>query len=192
MKVLDENGTSYLVGKVKDYTNANYVQKTTTIAGVDLQDNITASELRTALNVESGAQVNTIESVSVDGTALTPDANKNVNIDISGKLDKVTGTSSNSRLYGISTTGSQTNPLYSADIISNGIVARNTGGQIKVPATPTSNEHATSKQYVDGTIKDSTVTLTNDGETLGAFTLNQSSNETIDLGFTFGIARLDG
>lgn len=140
--------------------------------------------------IASGAQVNAIESVSVDGTALTPDANKNVNIDLTGKLDKVTGTSSNSRLYGISTTGVQTNPLYSADIISNGIVARNTNGQIKVPATPTANEHATSKQYVDGAIKDSTVTLTNDGETLGAFTLNQSANETIDLGFTFGIARL--
>ena len=61
-----------------------YVQKTTTIAGVDLQDNITASELRTAINVENGAQVNAMESVSAGGVALTPDANKNVDIPIAG------------------------------------------------------------------------------------------------------------
>ena len=57
-----------------------YVQKTTTIAGVDLEDNITKSELLTALNVEDGAQENVIESVKVNGSALTPDANKAVDV----------------------------------------------------------------------------------------------------------------
>ena len=37
------------------------------------------------------ADANTIETVKVDGSALTPDANKAVNIDLSGKVDKVTG-----------------------------------------------------------------------------------------------------
>lgn len=60
----------------------NYVQKTFTIAGIDLQDNITKSELQTALNVEDGAEVNTVESISAGGTALTPDANRNVNIPV--------------------------------------------------------------------------------------------------------------
>ena len=41
--------------------------------------------------IETGAEVNTIEEIQVDGTALTPDANKAVNIDLSGKVDKVTG-----------------------------------------------------------------------------------------------------
>lgn len=59
-----------------------FVKKTTTIAGVDLQDNITDSELRTALNVADGAQVNVIETVKVNGSALTPDANKAVNITV--------------------------------------------------------------------------------------------------------------
>ena len=62
----------------------DYVKKTTTIAGVDLQDDITASELREGLNVADGAQVNAIESISAGGTALTPDANKNVNIPYAG------------------------------------------------------------------------------------------------------------
>lgn len=57
-----------------------YVTKSTTIAGVDLQDNITKSELLTALNVEDGAQVNVLEGVKVNGSALTPDGNKAVDI----------------------------------------------------------------------------------------------------------------
>lgn len=59
-----------------------FVKKTTTIAGVDLQDNITKSELLTALNVEDGAEVNIIESVQVNGSALTPDANRAVNVTV--------------------------------------------------------------------------------------------------------------
>jgi len=57
-----------------------FVKKTTTIAGIDLQDNITKTELLTALNVQDGAQVNVIESVKVNGSALTPDANKAVDV----------------------------------------------------------------------------------------------------------------
>ena len=57
-----------------------FVKKTTTIAGVDLQDNITKSELLTALNVEDGAEVNIIESVKVNGSSLTPDANRAVDV----------------------------------------------------------------------------------------------------------------
>lgn len=42
---------------------STYVKKTLTIAGVDLQDNITKGELLTALNVADGAQVNVVENV---------------------------------------------------------------------------------------------------------------------------------
>lgn len=58
-----------------------YVKKTTTIAGVDLQDNITAEELRTALNVANGAQVNVLDGVNVNGTPLTI-TDKKVNITV--------------------------------------------------------------------------------------------------------------
>lgn len=40
--------------------------------------------------IAANAQANVIESVEVDGTALTP-SSKTVNIDLSGKVDKVTG-----------------------------------------------------------------------------------------------------
>jgi hypothetical protein len=85
--VMSDNAKEYI------YTNVTagwrevgdeteFVKKTTTIAGVDLQDNITKTELLTALNVEDGAEVNIIESVEVNGSALTPDANKAVNVTV--------------------------------------------------------------------------------------------------------------
>lgn len=60
--------------------NNNKVDKTTTIAGIDLQDNIAKNELLNALNVEDGSEKNTIDSISAGGTPLTIDANKNVDI----------------------------------------------------------------------------------------------------------------
>lgn len=98
---INSGATTTNIGQISTNTsnisslNSNKVDKTTTIAGVDLQDNITKSELLTALNVADGAQVNAIESIStVDGT-LTIDANKNVTIPKAGSsrygLIKVTG-----------------------------------------------------------------------------------------------------
>ena len=57
----------------------NKVDKTTTIAGVDLQDNITKSELQTALNVADGSQANVIEKIQKNGTDLEI-TSKTVNI----------------------------------------------------------------------------------------------------------------
>lgn len=62
---------------------SGYVPTSRTIAGVDLVDNITKSELLTALNVEDGAQVNKIEIVKVNGSTLTIDTTDNsVNITV--------------------------------------------------------------------------------------------------------------
>lgn len=49
---------------------------------VGLDNTLTDEQLAKINSVETGAQANVIESVSVDGTALTP-ADKNVNIDLS-------------------------------------------------------------------------------------------------------------
>lgn len=73
---LDANGNLADAG-VKE---ADFVKKTATIAGVDLADDITKEEMLTALNVADGAQVNILESVKVNGTAL----------DITGKAVDIT------------------------------------------------------------------------------------------------------
>lgn len=83
--VMSDNAKEYIYdgtawSEVGD--EAEFVKKTTTIAGVDLQDNITKTELLTALNVADGAQVNVVETVKVNGSALTPDANKAVNVTV--------------------------------------------------------------------------------------------------------------
>lgn len=72
------DGTSWR--EVGDETE--FVKKTTTIAGVDLEDNITKTELLTALNVADGAQVNVLEGVQVNSSDLTIDANKKVNVTV--------------------------------------------------------------------------------------------------------------
>lgn len=62
-----QSGTTYSWEKIgsTDIAISNYVPKTTTIAGVDLKDNITATELKTSLGLEN-----------VDNT---PDLQKTVN-----------------------------------------------------------------------------------------------------------------
>ena len=85
--VMADNAKEYIyqsstVGWKEVGDETEFVKKITTIAGVDLQDSITKTELLTALNVEDGAEVNDIASVKVNGTALTPDANKAVNVTV--------------------------------------------------------------------------------------------------------------
>lgn len=60
-------------------------------AGKGLSTNDYTSAEKTKLSgIAANAQVNVIETVKVNGTALTP-ASKAVNIDLSGKVDKVAG-----------------------------------------------------------------------------------------------------
>ena len=60
-----------------------YVQKTTTIAGIDLEDNITASELQTALSLGSAAYENT-NAFEAAGTTATAIAALDADVDASG------------------------------------------------------------------------------------------------------------
>lgn len=72
---------SYYDGKIKNWVKA--------LKATAEQDGImTKEDFSKLAGIASGAQVNVIESVKVDGTALTPDANKAVNIDLSGKAEK--------------------------------------------------------------------------------------------------------
>ena len=85
--VMSDNAKEYIyesstIGWKEVGDETEFVKKTTTIAGVDLEDNITKTELLTALNVEDGAEVNIVETVQVNSSALTPDANRAVNITI--------------------------------------------------------------------------------------------------------------
>lgn len=131
---VDENGVAIKAGDnvVKTETGwdnfggtvdlSNYVQK-------DGAKQLSTEDFTTAYKtklegIEADADVNIIESVKVDGTALTPDANKAVNIDLSGKVDKIAGkglstedytTAEKTKLGGVET-GAQVNIIEAVQV----------------------------------------------------------------------------
>ena len=76
------------------------VDTTRTIAGVDLVDNITDSELRNAINVADGAQANVIEKIQKNGSDLEI-TNKVVNITVPTQASDVNALPSSTK-YGAS------------------------------------------------------------------------------------------
>lgn len=72
----------------KTDATATYVPKTRTIAGVALGADITASALRTAINVEDGSEKNIIEAITIDGVAQNPDSNRSVALNLSNYAKK--------------------------------------------------------------------------------------------------------
>lgn len=61
---------------------SNYVPKTRKIGTIDLVDDITVAEMQTELEINPDAEENVLEGVQVNGTDLTVDANKKVNVTI--------------------------------------------------------------------------------------------------------------
>lgn len=78
---------------------------------------------------------------------------KYVDDNLNSKLDKVTTTSNNSRVYSIAIDGTQSTKVYTSNTDSYTLVERANGGQIKVPTTPKDDNNATSKSYVDTATK---------------------------------------
>ena len=122
------------------FTDDNYVHT---------DNNYTSAEKTKLGGIETGAQVNVLEGVQVNGTDLTI-ASKKVNIDLTGKVDKVSG---NNKVYGTDGSGNQTSyDLDNGTGYSGNVARRDTNGQVHVPQTPTANDHATSKKYVDDVV----------------------------------------
>lgn len=95
MKYLDENGLLYLVQKIKGWLN----NKVEVIPGKGLSENDLTNDLKikydTAVSkvnelTETGGAPNIIEIVKVNGTALTPDGDKAVNVTVPTKLSELT------------------------------------------------------------------------------------------------------
>lgn len=81
--------------KISDLTNdSNFVEDS---SYVHTDNNFTSTEKTKLSGIESGAQENNIDSITVNGTAQLPDANKNVNLNVPqityGTTDLTPGTS---------------------------------------------------------------------------------------------------
>lgn len=85
-----------------------------------------------------------VDDVKVDNVSIV--TNKIANIDLTGKVDK---SNTVSQVYATDANGDQSTLKYDVQASVNSIVQRTAGGQVIVNATPASNIHATSKQYVD-------------------------------------------
>jgi len=123
----DLGGTIDLSGYLtKSAASSTYVAK---VSGKGLSTNDYTTTEKTKLSgIETGAQVNVVESIKVDGTALTV-TDKAVNVDLSGKVDKVSGkglstndytASEKTKLAGIET-GAEVNIIESIKV--NGVAA---------------------------------------------------------------------
>lgn len=113
-----------------------------------INSGMTAADKTKLDGIESGAEVNTINSISVDNNTLTPDANKNVNIDLSGKLDKDTSTAGDARLYGINANGTQTTFIldYSNTASAGRVPRRSSSGALMI----NDNTYDNPGQFNDG------------------------------------------
>ena len=83
---------------------------------------------------------------------------------VSGKLDKITSTSTVSRVYAVRFDGVQTTYDISASIHPSILAFRDTDGSLKVP-TPTTDSQAVPKSYIDNKAEAWTFTL-DDGSTV--------------------------
>ncbi|MBR2554661.1 MAG: hypothetical protein IKE94_07375 [Aeriscardovia sp.] len=70
-------------------------------------------------------------------------------VDLSGYLEKVIGTTTYSQLYAKHADGGQVMFDVTASAVANAVVKRTAGAQVDVPNTPTATTNATSKDYVD-------------------------------------------
>lgn len=91
-KYLDDNGLLYFWQKITNKFVAKEV-------GKGLSSNDFTTEEKTKLSgIEAGAEVNTIETVKVNGSALTPDANRAVDITVAGTAANISYTNTTSGL----------------------------------------------------------------------------------------------
>ena len=81
--------------------------------GLSTEDYSTAEKTKLA-SIEAGAQVNVIESVKVDGTALAI-SNKAVDIDLTGKYSTISATQGNIILFGASGTVADSGVKFATD-----------------------------------------------------------------------------
>ena len=158
-KFLDENGLLYYDGKIKGRLNT----KVDKVTGKGLSTNDLTNELKQTYDetvskvdqiIAEGGEPNIIETVKVNGTALTPDAEKAVNIDLSGyaKTTDLPTKVSDLTNDGDGTTGSK--------FATEAYVNTNGGKIDKIKVNGT--EQTITNKAVDITVPTKTSDLTND------------------------------
>lgn len=105
-------------------------------------------------------------------------------IDLATKVDKVT--TSGVGLYGHSGATQTTYPL-SSQAIGNHVPLRDTNGQLKVPVTPTNNDDATSKQFVENSISSALTSFISYQGSLTVAQINALNTSTLKIGYFYNV-----
>lgn len=121
-----------------------------------------------------------------NGTAydlIFPEANGTIATQEYTNNGFVKKTQTTKTLYGKDESGNEASLLYGQNTTGSSIVQRDSSGNIEVPLTPTSSEHATSKEYVVGEIQETMETINiNKQDTLVSGTNIKTVNGTSLLG----------
>ena len=177
-KFLDENGLLYYDGKIKGRLNTKVDKET----GKGLSTNDLTNELKQVYDetvtkvdqiIAEGGEPNVIETVKVNGTALTPDAEKAVNIDLNGYAKKTDLPTKVSELTndGDGTTGSK--------FATEAYVNTNGGKIDKIKVNGT--EQTITNKAVDIKVPTKTSDLTNNSNfTVDANYIHTDNNYTTD------------
>ena len=100
------SNTPTIPSKTSDLTNDNNTVIDASYVHTD--NNYSDTDKGKLAGIESGAEENIIETIKVDSTVLTPDANKAVNIDLSGKIDEPTTEGTNGQVLTTDGNGGRT------------------------------------------------------------------------------------
>lgn len=87
-----------------------------------------------------------VDDVKVDGVSVLDESDKTAYIDLTGKVDK---TNEANQVYVTDGSGNQTHYTLSTNALNNTFVYRSSNAQVRVNLTPSGNNDATSKKYVN-------------------------------------------
>lgn len=87
-----------------------------------------------------------VDDVKVDGVSVLDESDKTAYIDLTGKVDK---TNTANQVYVTDGSGNQTHYTLSTNALNNSFAYRSSNAQVRVNLTPSGDNDATSKHYVD-------------------------------------------
>lgn len=184
-KYLDDNGLTYYHSKVKTLLAG----KQDAESGKGLSTNDFTDALKTKYDnaatkvdqiIETGGEPNVIETVKVNGTALTPDANKAVDVTVPTKTSDLTNDSN----FVVDASYVHTDNNFTTTL-KNKLTNIAAGAEVNVQSdwsvTDTASDAFIKNKPTIPTVNNATLTIQKNGTTVKTFSANASSNVTANI-----------
>lgn len=184
-KYMDDNALTYYHSKVKALLNGKVDKET----GKGLSTNDFTDALKTKYDnaatkvdqiIETGGEPNVIETVKVNGTALTPDANKAVDVTVPTKTSDLTNDSN----FVVDASYVHTDNNFTTTL-KNKLTNIAAGAEVNVQSdwsvTDTASDAFIKNKPTIPTVNNATLTIQKNGTTVKTFSANASSNVTANI-----------